>query len=395
MGKPPEATDSFVPEISGFADSMAWLRQRDVSAREIGDFFGTTAVNVRQIIWRYAPSRKITVVHPFLSEPLSDAAGIYQPVPKFLRKMLGIRDHEDSVILDRSAKRRLRQLEDQVEQLGGEFWSGVRYATGLRRFAELLPKVGYSAHHERIRLLARIRQLIAETHLHSGRTASAINEGLSSVHLYRTAFQESDWKDDLQGLGRSARLISQAFLLRHRPDMALHYLDIHQRASHAAGVEPRPEYYHQMAIAAFQEREDEFAPANLLIAMQKLRDTLDYGIPKREHEIRDIGERALNLIRGNWESSSQLLDYMLKHYPPDDIHISINVAWTAACGLTSTDSKRHARALDLLERHREAAMGFGRQVSIFRLLSLAPRLPAALRPDWVRRSLYANAFADE
>ena len=378
---------------------MTWLRDRSVSAHEVGEIFGITEGNVRQTIWRYAPSRKITVIPPFLSEPLANPGRIYEPVPALLRRMLGVREHEDSVILDREGKRRLSDIEDRVEELGCQFWSGVRYAAGLRRFTELLPQVGYSAHHRRIRLLARIRQIICETHLHSGRAASAINEGLASIHLYRIAFQQlerqSAWKTDLEGLGRTARLVAQAYLLRREPDMARHYLDIHQQASEGAGLPPRPEYFHQLATAAFQIGEDDSVPDNLATAANRLRDIKDDGKPRAEHEIRDIGQRALYLVRGDWYGSAELLDYALKHYPADDIHISLNVAWTAACGLSKDDSQIANQAIGLLDRYRESAAGYGRQVSMFRLLKLTPRLPKVLRRDWVRHSLYANAFADK
>ena len=390
-----QTAPEFVQALSGFANDMDWLYRQGMSAAELGELFKTTAVNVRQIIWRSGPHRKKNPVHHFLSQPLSTPASVFDPVPVHLRRMLGVRPHEDFVILDRRSKQRLDRLEETVETLGTQFWSGVRYAAGLPALTGLLPLVGYGAHHQRIRILARLRQIIGENHLHFGRAASAINEGLASIHLYRVAHHESDCQTDLESLARTARLVAQAHLLRREPDLALHYLDIHKNAARAAGAQERPEYFRQLAIAALQKEEDYACPENLQTAMQKLRDVTDYGIPTTEHEVRDIGERALNLIRGDWDAGLALLEYMLKCYSPNDIHISLNVAWTAACGFATDDLRIHDQAFELLKRHSDSALGYGRQMSMFRLLELTPRIPLELRRAWARRVLYANALAED
>lgn len=371
---------------------MTWLQKRNLTSADIASLFGTTPVNVRQIIWRHA-HRKSAVVTALLEPVL--VSGPLAGVPASVRQLLGIRPHEDSVVLDASGRRRLDQLEEEVEQAASVFWSGVRHGTGLLQLSALLPKVGYISHHRRIRLKARIHQLICETNLHWGRSASAINEGLASLHLFRIAGEESGQLDDFNWLGRSARLISQAYLLRQEPAMARRFLEVHRVCCEAAGVGVRPEYFHQLAIAALQDgAADERIPTHLRTAMHRLSETEDNGRPRPEHEVRDIGERALNLLHHDWDRSCELLEAAKRHYPPHDLHITLNALWTAASGFGTDDMAIHGAADNMLSGYVQAVEGYLRQNTILMLLRKTVELPRGLRADWSRHVLYENAFGN-
>ena len=129
--------------------------------------------------------------------------------------------------------------------------------------------------------------------------------------------------------------------------------------------------------------------------MNRLEETEDYGQPKKPHEVKDIGFRHLHLLRPpHWDKSIELMSDQLRNYPAGDIHIPLNVAATAACGLSVEDNNVQHDAFLLLEQYQEAAQGYLRSETSFELLRLTPQLPKNLRPAWTRFALYENT-ADE
>jgi hypothetical protein len=262
----------------------------------------------------------------------------------------------------------------------------------LSEFRALLTLTGKPAHPHLIRLKARVRQLIAETLLHSGRIVSSLSEGLASLLLSRVAYHES-FGDlyDLEQIRRTARLISQAHLLRGEISKTRHYLEIHRQASEKAGLPIRPEYYHQLAVAAIQEGEGSAVVEPLLKeAMRCLAELRESGQYRPQHEVLDIGLRQINLIRNNWYEAQELLAYMVASYPPDDIHLSINVVTTAATGFLTDSQPIHQAATDLLERYRGIADGLWRQATAYYLLGFVPELPMGIRGQFARMALYQN-----
>ena len=387
-------------KLAKFDRPIAWLRLHQISIADLANWFKTNPNHIHQLVKRGSRSLRKEVVYRYLTAPCESPTVHVDPVDPFLRRKLGIRPQHDSVVLDAAEKRRLAKLESQTEAAAADFWKGVRFEQGIGRFEEILRETRYPAHHRRIRLRARLRQLIAETHLHAGRSSSAIYQGLLSLHLYRIASQEAateqDRTADLENLGRSARLISQGCLLRLEPDAAAHYLQIHQSASKAGGKDVRPEYYHQLATIVFQTRkEDDSARKFYEQAMSRLARIADYDRPKGQHEIWDIGRRHTNLLEPlDWDGAQELLEFALAQYPSGDIHHAINVNWTAACGYSTDSDKAHTRATEILNEHRMIADGFGHQATTYRLLRLTQNLEMALRPDWVRYVLYENALRD-
>lgn len=382
------------PGIAGLDSAIAWLRDAGLAPERIASLFKIRPNHVRQLAFRGKHSCGVQIVHPFLIDPLTPPENPFAKPSSALRETLRVvRPHEDSVILDRAERRRLEGLEQEIETRGVTFWTGVRFETGLAPLFALLPKIGYPAHHHRIRLLARLQQLICETLLHSGRSASAIDHGLRSLHLYRIAQHESGFKADFENIGRSARLIAQGYLLRAEPVMSQRFLAIHRQACDRAGVKARPEYYEQMATIAFQQGEYGAARPLYQRAMQELGETVDYGRPRLEHEVLDIGARQMNLLPPvDWEKSRDLLNFMVNRLAPGDIHVSISANWTAACGFLtdSTDIQKQAR--EMLDHYGPAAEGYGHQATCKWLLSLTPELPGDIRAPWARRVLYENAL---
>lgn len=303
-----------------------------------------------------------------------------------------------TVTLRPAARTCLDDLEERVEQLGVEFWSGVRHGVGVGRLREILEDVGRPAHFRRIRILARIRQLLAETYAHVGYSRSAIEQALTSLLLSRTAYEESQDPHDLEQFARTALIVSQSHLLRQEPVRATHYLDLHMGARSRIGQPLGGEYFRQRGIVAFQsgKQADDEALRNFTRAMTVLAETVEYGRPRQEHEVLNIGTRQMNLLgKVNWDGSRELVQHMLAKLPPGDIHICMNVNWAAACGFCIGIPQADREASKLLDRYRETTAGFGHQATIAWLLSLSPVVPAKHRADWVRRALYENVFKNE
>ena len=196
-------------------------------------------------------------------------------------------------------------------------------------------------------------------------------------------------------IARSARLLSQAHLLRNEPERALPYLWIHKGAAESAGVSVSPEFYHQLAGTAFQFADsdsDIFARKMYAEAMLAMADAADAGIPIRNHEIVDIGARQRNLLDANWEAAQELHDFMMRSLPPNDIHRSISVNWTVACAYQTDSHAIQQQAHQLLLDHRSDSEGFGHQVTVARLLEITPTLNPQLRAAYSRMALYQNAL---
>ena len=281
---------------------------------------------------------------------------------------------EDGVLLCASGRTRIEHLERRVETFAAEFWRSVRFSKAAFGLRGLLEKIGYPGHARRIRLAARIHELICETNLHAGELTWSISSGLRAYQLYRVAFHEANDPHDLAQVGRVARLLSQAHLLLRETARARVFLEIHAAAHQRLGLAPQPEYYHQLSTALFQTDDpgaDRLCHEHLVKAMNGLAETVDIGVQRTSCEVMDIGLRQTNLLRpARWEKSEELMENLIRHYAPDDIHISLNVGWTAACGLSLDSPNAQQRALDFLRQYDAAAKGYLRQQATFDLLRL-------------------------
>lgn len=386
---PDSSTNVFTPTLADLASVAAWLKDKGFRSDYIASLFQTNANYARQLVLR---GNREKTAHRKL--PLVNLDPLVRPTDS-LRGLLGVRPHEESGNMDQDASARsvkIADLEQRVEQAAEGFWNGVRFERSLPAFRALLVLIGNPAHPRLIRLKARVRQLIAETLLHSGRVVSSLEEGLRSLFLCRVAYHESVGDPyDLEQLGRTARLISQAHLLRGEISETRRYLEIHRQASESAGIPTRPEYFHQLAVAAIQHGEGVAVVEPLLReAMNRLSEIREFGRHKAQHEVLDIGIRQINLVRNDWYKASELLSYMSDRYPPDDIHIPINVVTTAATGFMTDSHPTHKAATDLLELHRGVADGFWRQATTYHLLRMIPELPMGIRREFAQMALYQN-----
>ncbi|HEX3683154.1 MAG TPA: hypothetical protein VHU83_11505 [Bryobacteraceae bacterium] len=374
--------------LASIRDAISWLLEHGVSTSDTASLLKTNPNYIRQLVFRARRGTGKSLVPAVLSS-YDDPA---KTPSAGLRAWLGVRPVEDFVVLDSAEKKRLNGLLEATENEGAAFWQGVRFENGIPRYRRLLPLVGYPSHFRRIRLFARLKQLIAETYLHSGRITAALEEGMRSFALSSVAYHESESPHDLEQVGRTARLISQAFLLLADYSNTLRYLNIHARICERIGIAPRPEYFHQLATVHFLNGEDDLARTSFKRAMERLADTVDYGQAKQKHEVLDIGCRQLHLLDGNWEGAQELQHLMVQSLDPSDIHVSISANWTVATAFQTDSSTAQAEAMTLLEAYRPAAAGFVRQATTTELLALAPDLPANLRSAWVRYSLYQHAL---
>jgi hypothetical protein len=381
----------FLPRLAQLAPVVTWLRDKGLSSSRIADLlrcFGPTKNHIRQLAARGrtdSGSRfELSAIDP-LPRPTDAVRGI-----------VGVRTQSDSDKIDKYNRARLRRIEElelTVESAAAQFWDGVRFGAQLSRFESLLIPIGQPSHPRLIRLKARVRQLLAETLLHAGRTASSIQEGLRAIHLSSIAFHESDQHADLEQLGRTARLISQAYLLRGDSTQTRRFLEVHRQVYERLRKPLRPEYFHQKATLALQTgRDDEAAVPLLNAAMTGLAEIEEYGKPRQRHEVLDIGARQTNFIRHEWFDAKGLLDYMAASYPPGDIHVAINALWALATGFSTDSETVHQAARDIWEAYAGVAEGYGRQVTTYLLLGLTPELPMPLRRDFARLALYQNAF---
>ena len=388
-----DGSNAFQPKLAGFDSAIAWLANHDVPASRVAGLFGTNENHIRQLGHRGRRGKQKYVVDPWLVSPVTSPNNPFETPNAAFKQRIGLRKEEDTVHLYRRDRRRLTELEEKIDLLGREFWRGVRFGAGLQRLRNLRQEIGFVSHVPRIRLRARLEHLVAETHLHVGRSASALQTAFLALHLWRTAWAESQDAFDLRGIARTALLLSQAHLLRHEPDTARGYLDLHEHASSRARSAPGAEFYRQRAVASFQEHRWDQSCVDFERAASALAVTVEYGRGKERYEVLNIGQRQLNLLTPvNWEGALELLAYMESALSPGDIHRSMNLNWTVACGFATDDPKTHLQAQDLLEKQSALSDGFGHQATVSRLLSLTPALPPNLKADWVRHALYENAF---
>jgi hypothetical protein len=377
------------PKAAGLASAVAWLRDRGVPTKRIAGLLGITETHTRQLAYR----------GQWRVRGNSPPIDLFGPISDELRDSLKIRTQSESwmVKLNPAGRAQVKDLEERVEQFGAGFLSSVRYGAGITQLREFLIETGRPAHYRRIRLLARVRQLLAETYVHAGYSASAIEQARTSLLLSKVAYDEKQEPHDLQQLAKTALIASQSHLLRYEPKQSAHYLDIHRDAAAQIAQHPGAEYFRQRGVVAFQSGKaaDNTALQNFALAMTMLAETVESGRTKERFEVLNIGTRQMNLVgKINWDGAQELLDYMVTTLPAGEIQIPMNVNWAAACGLSTDSPAANAASSELLDRYRQSSVGFGHQATVMWLLSLSPALPAQLRAAWVRRALYENTFKD-
>jgi hypothetical protein len=105
------------------------------------------------------------------------------------------------------------------------------------------------------------------------------------------------------------------------------------------------------------------------------------------------GKRHIALLSGmGWEQTQEVLSVVAHHYPGSSLQHVMVVNSAAACGFLTGSSRIISCAQELLEKNRAAASVYRHQFTLTDLLSITPDLPPGVRPAWIRRALYENAF---
>jgi hypothetical protein len=171
-------------------------------------------------------------------------------------------------------------------------------------------------------------------------------------------------------------------------------LERSRKAFEIARVKTDPEYFRQLATVQLSCDNVEDAVKNFRLAGALLPAYKSYAT---EADVRDAGLRSLNLLKKppNWDGALgglELLDSALGSWPEGDIHIGINVNWTAAVGLSIDSPRANQHALELLEKYKGFSAGYGHQATVRKLLTMTLNLPKNIRPAWARFALSYNAF---
>jgi hypothetical protein len=225
-------------------------------------------------------------------------------------------------------------------------------------------------------------------------TRSAGRSAWLAVEDAWTAYRDTLDPSDLQFITQIALVCSHSHLLQNQPVQAEACLDLVRQAA-AVAKRPTPaDYFRQSGVAAFQRGDDLAArcafeqAATALADQEPNRSELDIRFTSARHTA------ALEPV--DWEGARSLLGEIGHAFGEDRLHFCMMTHWTVAAGF-QTDSPRIVQeSSDLLERIRLAAMRFGHQATISRLLALTPdlRLPPSLRRTWVRKLMYVNAFQE-
>jgi len=393
--------DAFVPKIGDLAGAIRWLRSRDVKDSDIAKLLKTSPSHLRTIVARQRKKSDSNRVQSSLHEDLDSFHSLTQAPSPEIRDHLGIRPEQDSVSLDRRGWQRLSQLEEDVERLGQAMWAGVRYGRAVSQLRAVTPTVGCISHIERVRLLARLHQIMASIHLHVGRCQSAINASLLSLQASRVHYAESHQagrRTALTQIAKTCLLISQAHLLRKEPNQAEHFLTLHCKASEANDAEIGADALRQRGAVRFQIGSFDQARRYFRQAAETFARKIDQGEESGEHKIPDIGNRQTNVLPPyNWDGkygALELVNTMPQGTGEDGLRFSNNVVWAAATGLSTDDSRIHRDVYELLRTHGTVVQGFAHQATVFYLLQLAPELPFALRRDFAHLAMYVNVLKD-
>src|ERR1041385_6112803 len=174
--------------LGGYGRTVGWRRGHGLNNEQIAGLFKTSAAHIRQLDHR---GRHFRTASEILPPILLEDSGIGTPPGTELRKFLGVRTTDEYTTIPGRSKQSIAKAESQLEELATRFWVGVRYEQGIAQLRSLLPAIGHPAHFRYVRHGARIRELLAETYLHHGKSVNGLGEGLRAYHLYRIAFDES------------------------------------------------------------------------------------------------------------------------------------------------------------------------------------------------------------
>jgi len=379
----PADSNSLKPFLPGLRSSIEWLHACGISVARLAGLFGTNANHIRQLLYRARHARFR------LYAPGSDLRALLARSADGLRPHLKIRPEEDSVVLSEARESRILDLEAQVDAIALDSQS---FSDGITRLKRLLPYIGYPGEVRWLRLLALVHQQMAWFFGHRGFSTSAFGEAKISMNLSQVAYAE--WRDpiDLRRLTETCLIASNSCLLIGDAPSARKYLRIAQDASEAIADPPGSEHYRQLGVAYYQLHEDELARKcfeRAPIAMEAKSEA------ENQAHLQMTGKRHLALLgRLGWEQTQEVVSAVVHDYPGGSLQHAMVVNSAAACGFLTGSPELILQSQELLEKNRVPAFMYRHQFTRTALLSLTPDLPAKVRPDWIRRALYENAFKD-
>jgi hypothetical protein len=379
-------------KLSGFAPAISSLLALGVPASRLAELFGTNANHIHVLAHRGREARgqKAPAVTTAPSKAIADSSADGAVLEA--KQALRIRAEEDGVELTPRKAAKLEWLEAQMEEITSTGRATYQFLRSARQLRALAPYIGYPSESNRLRLAAKLHQLLAWFYSHSGLSSSSIAEAEYSTRLFEIVHHNTDDKDSLRELGGSCLIASNSRLIQGQAQTAITTLNLSGEATMAARVALNSEYFKQRGVALFQAGQDEQAKASFERAMETIPDDdAKYGTMT----LKMAGDRHLNLIAKPFpevDDQLVLLEEAKQVYGPESLEASMCVHWAAAC-LLCTDS-RHAEslALHLIEENQSTAARFGHQATIARLLPIAAELPFNKRSLWVRIALYQNAF---
>ncbi len=379
MPRRPINPELLVVELAQFGPAVRWLRTRDVSPGTLAALFDTTPGNIAVLAHRAQAA--VHVARRSLDLPPIDLGAALGQELSF---------EESEPVRTRAEAKDLDALRDSMERVVGENANHYRFLHGARELGRLRPYLGRPREARRMELVARLHGHKAWFFTHAGWSQSSILEAQQSHMLAVQLYRQSHSPAYLQLIADAALVASNSYLIRSDPARSRRCLDVASQAHAAMGTQPNQEYYRQLAVVAFEEGQDKDARHHFARAREA---ALRHGQEEGEAGLLMASARQANLLAPvDWDKAQEVLQVCSRRFPPGTLEFSINVNWTAACGLCTDSPHAQGLAAELIEQHSHLARRFGHQSTVASLLQIAPGLPPSIRADFVRFALYQNAF---
>ncbi len=391
----------FAPKLSKLKREILWLRYHNVPLDLLAGIFQTTPNELLVLINRArGPSSREEklLVSPLGKEMVDDS---FEPSDNELFEALGVRETPDLEATESSDETRqepylkIDRLEEEIENRWQQFAEEYRFLEGIDGLRALTPQIGYSNDPRRMRLLARLHQHIGWFFTHEGFETASIEHAMKARWLSELVYRQTGDPLDLRRLAQASLIASNACLLSCRPQRAQILLDIADEAVIAAGGSPGGDHHRQRGVSFLQQEKDAEARSEFVQATEAMKRL---GEAPNEGYLALFGNRQLNLLNQNWDGKDGALELLTKvkrHYKSGSVEYSMIVNWTAACGLAVDSKPINVQALEILDKNQASTRIFAHQATVSQMLAITPNLPAKVRPLWIYRALYANAFRQQ
>jgi hypothetical protein len=364
--------------------AVRWLRQHEVKSNRLARLLHTTPEYVRLLNYRGK--------FPLSFNSPSSLDALLSPPGEALRRRLGVRPEEDSVVYSERQSGRIAALDAEIEEVWVSHAQSGRFLEGLRSLQSFEAERGYPSSAKWFRLMARLHQYCAWFRVHSGLSTSALQEAKIAIDLSHLAYHESEDPIDLRRLGEACLIGSNACLLSSNPNAAMKMLDVAAAASARISDLLGSEHYRQRGTALLQMFQDEEAAkqfASAKPAMERKKEAQK----ESQLSMADNRQRAL-LGEPNMAMAVDVLEQVRRDFSWTGLEHVMCLNWAAACALATDSPTLHSQAQAYLRESLVLSARYGHQATRAHLLALTPELGLNLRywREWVRRALYENAF---